>query len=143
MQKKLTELQAFNAMSKLFKIYYNQTQSDDLGGILGGMSFISDKKTADIAMLEIWNECLDKILKKNRLRNYNHLTILQAFLAMGEFIEEYLGCPDMEPIIIFLQDNIQFAAEHKKIDPILWNNWLQCIETVLSSKDSRYYLQLQ
>ncbi len=143
MKKKLTKLQAFNVMSKLFKIYYKQTLSDDLGGILGGMSFVSDKRTADIAMLEIWTECLDKSFIAKRLRNYNHLTPLQAFLGMGEFVEEYFGIIDVEPIINFLEQNAKLAAEHKEIDKILWQNWLRCVDEVLSVKDSRMYLRLR
>lgn len=142
MQKKLTKLQAYNAMSKLFKIYYKETKSDDLGSLLGSMSFISDKKTADIAMLEIWTESLDKIFNKKKLRHYNHLTILEAFLGMGQFLEEYCGKVDLELIIDFLEKNIQLAAQHKKVDPILWQYWLKCVDEVLSTQDSRYYLKI-
>jgi len=44
MKKKLTELQAYNAMAKLFQVYYDLDPSGDIGAILGSMSFLKDKK---------------------------------------------------------------------------------------------------
>ena len=67
MEKKITQLQGFNAVSMLFDIYYVETLSDDLGGILGSMSFLSDGSTADQAMWEVWVEFLDKILEDKSL----------------------------------------------------------------------------
>ena len=141
--KKLTSLQAFNAVGRLLQIYFDKKPSSDLATILGSMSFLRNKKTADDAMWEIWTECLDKIFITKRLRNYNHLTVLQAFLGMGEFLEEYFGTTDVEPIINFLEQNAKLATEHKKIDVTLWRNWLQCVDEVFSVKDSRMYLRLR
>jgi hypothetical protein len=43
MQKKLTELQGYNAMAKLFQIYYDLDPSGDIGDILSSMAFLKDK----------------------------------------------------------------------------------------------------
>ncbi|MBV8661187.1 MAG: hypothetical protein JO129_03530 [Candidatus Dependentiae bacterium] len=136
--KKLTQMQAFNAMSKLFNIYYKQTRSDDLGGILGSMSFVSEKRTADPAMWEIWIESLEK----KDLIKHDLLTTLEAFLAVGCFLEEYFGTTDLESPIDFLELNINNAENKKHVDSALWNNWLKCIDEVLSVKDARDYLKL-
>lgn len=142
MQKKLTELQAFNAMAKLFKIYSKLDPSGDIGGILGSMSFLRDKKPVDRAMLRDWNRCIRIFLGHKNLRNYNYLTPLQAFWAIGPFLEFFFGTTDVTPEIKFLQENMRLAQDKKIIDLVLWQNWLQCVDEVLLVKDSRYYLNI-
>ena len=142
MIKKLTKLQAYNAMVKLFIIYYYLDPSGDIGAIIGIMSFLQNKKTVDRAMWEIWTESLEKILKHKNLRNYNHLTSLQAFLAMGKLLEEYFGTTNLLKDIEFLEYNIRLAANKKRVDKILWKNWLKCVDEVLLAKDSREYFYL-
>lgn len=139
---KLTKLQAYNAMVKLFQIYYDLDPSGDLGIIIGCMSFLQDKKTVDTARWEIWGECLDSMLQHKNLRNYNHLTAWQAFLVVGLYLEEYFGTVDLARDIEFLEANIRLAADHKIIDTTLWKNWLQCVDEVLAVKDSRTYFRL-
>jgi hypothetical protein len=46
---KITQLQAFNAMSRFLDVYYFKTLSDDIGTLLGGISFLSNETTADPA----------------------------------------------------------------------------------------------
>ena len=140
--KKINELQAFNAMAKLFQIYYDLDPSGDIGGILGSMAFLKNKKPIDKAMLKDWKECLDLFLKHKNLRNYNYITCLQAFLAMGEFLEGFFGTKNISWEIKLIQDSVRLARDHKKVDPVLWKNWLQCVDEVLAVKDSRDYFQL-
>ena len=59
MKVKLTKLQAYNAMVKFLDIYYEQTKSDDVGSLLGGMSFLSDDSTADPAAWEDWTDSIN------------------------------------------------------------------------------------
>ncbi|MBV8661188.1 MAG: hypothetical protein JO129_03535 [Candidatus Dependentiae bacterium] len=106
------------------------------------MAFLKNKKPIDRAMLKDWTEYLDTILKHKNLRNYNHLTPFQVFLAVGLFLEGFYGTIDISWEIKFIQKNVKLAHEHKKIDPILWQNWLKCIDEVLSVKDSRMYFYL-
>jgi len=49
MERRLTELQAFNAMVKFLEEYYKKTSSDFMGGLLGGLLFTVDGGTADPA----------------------------------------------------------------------------------------------
>jgi len=141
MQNKITELQAYNAMAKLFQIYYDLDPSGDIGAILGSMAFLKDKKPMDSAMLQDWKKFLGTILKHKNLRNYNHLTALEAFLAMGLFFNYFFGTIGNSWEINFIQDNVKCALENKPIDPILWKNWLKSIDEVLAVKDSRMYFR--
>jgi hypothetical protein len=143
MNKKLTKLQGFNAITKLFQIYYDLDPSGDIGGILGSMAFLRDRRTTDESILEFWTECLDVILKHKNLRDYNHLTPLQVFLAAGDFLEGFYGITDISWEIKFIQQNVRLARDKKLVDPTLWKNWLQCVDEVLAVKDSRTYFRLR
>lgn len=63
MDKKLTELQAFNAMSKFLEGYYERTSSDDVGSLLSDMQILGDGDTADPAAWEDWIESVNDVLK--------------------------------------------------------------------------------
>ncbi len=141
--KKLTQLQGFNVMTKLFQKYYDLDPSGDIGGILGSMAFLKNKKPIDRAMLKDWTGSLDSILKHKNLRDYNHLTPLQAFLAAGDFLEGFYGTTDISWEIKFIQENVRLARDKKTVDPTLWKNWLQCVDEVLAVEDSRMYFRLQ
>ena len=142
MQKKLTKLQAFNAVGRLLQMYFDQTPCGDLATILGSMSFLQDKKTVDRAMWNIWIRSLNQTLKHKNLRNYNYLTILQSFLAMGLYLEGFLGKEELDKPVEFLEHNVRNARNEKLVDPTLWKNWLQCVDEVLAVKDSRAYFYL-
>ncbi len=142
MKQKLTELQAFNAVGRLLQMYFDDKPSGDLATILGSMSFLRNKTTVDDAMWEIWHESLDELLKYKNLRDYNHLTILQSFLAIGLYLEGFLGTEDLDIDVEFLEYNVRQACMKQPVDPVLWKNWLQCIDEVLSVEDSRAYFYL-
>lgn len=142
MQKKLTKLQAFNAISKLFQIYYKQTSSDDYGTLLGAMSFIYTYRTADPAMLEIWTEALNKTFSFKRLRSYNYLSSLQVLKALPFFLEEFFGKNSFDDINFIIKE-IELILNKKVRNSIFWKNWSQCVDEVLSVKDSRDYLKLK
>jgi|HubBroStandDraft_4_1064222.scaffolds.fasta_scaffold325676_1 hypothetical protein len=72
MEKKLTELEAFQAMIKFLDIYYQNTFSDDIGSLLGDMNldnFFKNGTTADPAAWEDWIECINAVLKKTKNEN--------------------------------------------------------------------------
>ena len=49
---------AYLAMYDFLERYYRLTGSDDVGGLLGSMSFLADGSTADPAISEEWEECV-------------------------------------------------------------------------------------
>lgn len=60
MPETLTVRQAYTAMYAYLEHLYQMTNSDDLGGFLGGMSFLPDGATADPA---VWDDWLDAVKK--------------------------------------------------------------------------------
>ncbi|GAA3933395.1 hypothetical protein [Litoribacillus peritrichatus] len=59
---KLTKNQAFLAMYSFLDEYYQLTKSDDVGGLLGSMSILSDGHVADPAIQEDWDEAIEKVI---------------------------------------------------------------------------------
>jgi len=60
----LTSEIAFKAMYSFLDNYYQLTKSDDVGGLLGSMSLLSDGSSADPAIKEEWEEAVEKALKQ-------------------------------------------------------------------------------
>ncbi|MGK7882703.1 MAG: hypothetical protein AB4060_21770 [Crocosphaera sp.] len=58
---KLTEKQAYLAMIEFLDDYYQQTQSDEIGELLGSLQLLEDGKPADPAMWEDWLKSIEKI----------------------------------------------------------------------------------
>jgi hypothetical protein len=64
MNKKLTELQAFNAMRKFLEGYYERTHSDDLGSLLGDLQLFPEGGTFDPAAWHDWIRSVKEVLKE-------------------------------------------------------------------------------
>lgn len=61
--KKISPLEAFKAMQYFLEKYYEQTQSGDVGSLLGGLQMLEDKTTADPAAWYDWMDCVNKVRK--------------------------------------------------------------------------------
>jgi hypothetical protein len=53
---------AYKAMFLFLQKYYRETKSDDVGGLLGGMSFLPQGGTADPASWNDWIKCVQSVL---------------------------------------------------------------------------------
>jgi len=60
--KKLTILEAFEAMKVFLDGYYERTHSGDIGSLLDELEFLEDGGTADPAAWEDWEESVEKVL---------------------------------------------------------------------------------
>lgn len=58
----LTEKQAFLAMIYFLEQYYQQTESDDVGALLGSLQLLEDGMTADPAMWDDWLGVINRTL---------------------------------------------------------------------------------
>ncbi|HAC65515.1 MAG TPA: hypothetical protein DCF68_18785 [Cyanothece sp. UBA12306] len=58
---KLTEKQAYLAMIEFLDYYYEQTQSDEVGELLGSLQLLEDGKPADPAMWKDWLKSIEKV----------------------------------------------------------------------------------
>lgn len=64
-EKKLNIKEAYLAMYRFLEIEYELTGSDDIGGLLGGMSFLEDGGTADPSVWENWIGAIKEIKRKD------------------------------------------------------------------------------
>lgn len=62
MNDKLTALQAFNAITLYLDKYYNITDSDDIGALLGGFQLFEEGGPWDPAAWHDWTEAVNKAL---------------------------------------------------------------------------------
>jgi len=51
---KLTTTEAFQAMILFLETYYEQTQADDIGALLGSLQLLEDGKPADPVLWQDW-----------------------------------------------------------------------------------------
>ena len=65
---KLTQEQAFVATIEFLDNYYQQTQSDDIGALLGSLQLLEDGKPADPAMWYDWLQSVKETLP-NKILN--------------------------------------------------------------------------
>lgn len=54
----MNEQQAYAAMFKFIKVWYESTHADELGSMLGSMSLLRDGRTADDAVWQTWLEAV-------------------------------------------------------------------------------------
>jgi hypothetical protein len=60
--KNLTPELAYLAMYEFFYELYQRTKSDDLGVLLGSMSYLANGQTADPAIWNDWMRCITKAM---------------------------------------------------------------------------------
>jgi len=61
-ENKLTKKEAFLAMYSFLESYYQLTDSDDVGGLLGIMSLLEDGSPVDSAISEDWEDAVKNVL---------------------------------------------------------------------------------
>jgi|HubBroStandDraft_6_1064221.scaffolds.fasta_scaffold3612722_1 hypothetical protein len=77
MTESLTLKQGFLAMYAFLDGFYSRTKSDDVGGLLGDMSFLADGSTADGAAWSDWLEAVRKITEEPD-ENYGLLRLYKS-----------------------------------------------------------------
>ena len=144
---KLTSLQAFNAVFKLFEIYYNEKGSGSIRTSLGmrgfdqqsgNISIMLGTMNLDEGMWEIWIESINAILNEEVVKNHDHFTPLQVFKAIPLYLEGFYGTDFFDDIISLVLD-LRLIIKDRSTDSILWKQWMQCVNDILSVEDSRYY----
>lgn len=63
--KKLTEIQAYDAMFEFLSAYYERTHSDGVGSLLGDLQLGTDRMPADPAAWGDWQASISKVLARD------------------------------------------------------------------------------
>lgn len=133
MKEKLTRLQAYHALIRFLEIYYEQTNSGDLGSLLGGMDFLTDGSTADPAAWEDWTDSVNIVVKTDE-----RLTELQAFNAMRKFLETYHEQTSSSDVEVILNDS-KLLLNNSTVNPMALSNWINCVDIVLKETNDTHY----
>jgi hypothetical protein len=59
---KLTTVEVFQAMILFLETYYEQTQADDIGALLGSLQLLEDGKPADPALWQDWLKSSESVI---------------------------------------------------------------------------------
>ena len=62
----LTDKQAYLVAYEFLKQLYERGPSDDVAVLLGSMTLLDDGGSADPAMLQDWQKCVDLVLRQNQ-----------------------------------------------------------------------------
>lgn len=129
MEKKLTKLQAFNAMVKFLEIYFEQTHSDDAGSLLGDTQLLPGGGTWDPAAWRDWTRSVDTFLNETSKIHQEKLTMTQAFNAMRNFFEGYCKRTNSDDFRTLLS-GMDFLSDGGTVEPAAWKNWTKCVNDI-------------
>ena len=142
MKKKLTKLQAYNAMVSFLDAYYDKNKSENLSDFITYAFFWFDGKTADPEAWPEWKETLQAMSKRDKnFKNLNRLTHLQALHAMVNFFKLYCSLYVQVPLdMIIVLKMLESLQDNRASDPA-WSDWIKSIEDTVVKKDPRVYIQ--
>ena len=148
MERRLTKLQAFNAMVKFLDEYYKKTTSDFMGGLISSLYFTVDGGTADPAFWSEWDDAIKKVLQKQNSEKYVDevlgisVTKSQAFKTMVQFFKDYYE-RGPEPGIMIFFDYLHLLPDDNSGNFIIREKWKTCVDSTLKKKPGvREYLIL-
>jgi hypothetical protein len=133
LENKLTVTQAFDAMTCFLISYWKKTGSDEVANLLSDMNteLWADGSTADPA---IWGEWVDSINVIIKTEKEDTLTVLQAFQAMGKFLEQYIPFNTPSEVVDNLKKGIHIHQDGSIANSVFWKHWVQCVNDTLRKK---------
>ena len=140
--KKLTKLQAYNAMLIFLDRYYGDNKSDNLSDFITYAYFWFDGKPADPAAWPEWQDALKLTAQQNKgFRNQNRLTRPQVLLVITNFFKHYCSLytevPSDMVVVLKILDNLQ----KNKNNSSMWQAWVKAMDEVIIKKDPRFYIE--
>ena len=61
MENKITKLESFKIMNRFLIKYFERTNSEDIGSLLGDMELI-ENRTSDPAVWTDWEQCFNQVI---------------------------------------------------------------------------------
>jgi hypothetical protein len=124
---------AYMAMIIFLEKFYLQTHSDDLGGMLGELSMLSDGSSADSAALYDWNDAVDSVKLGDTSATVSNqeefLTNLEAYDALSVFLQEYVNRTNSPDIQSLVQDLIEAKKDSSSNSLVsLWNATIDFVQ---------------
>jgi len=138
MERRLTELQAFNAITEFLEEYYKKTSSDLIILLLGDMLFWPDGDTIDPAAWVEWDDAVKKVLQKQTCQKPIDetmgiiLTEQQSFQAMVQFFKNYYELTSNLEAVTFL-DSLHLLPDNGS-SHIVREKWKISVNNALKEK---------
>jgi len=146
MERRLTELQAFNTMTKFLDEYYEVTAFDFMGGLISSFFFLPDGGTADPAFWIEWDDAVKKVLQEQTSEKYVDevlgisVTELQAFKTMVQFFKDYYERGPESGITIFF-NYLYLLPDNSSGSSAIREKWKTCVDSAIKEKPGvREYL---
>ena len=120
MENKITVRQAFDAMTDFLTIYWKKTGSDEVACLLSDMDmniFGDGNQTADPAIWGEWIGCVNEV---THTEHADTLTVLQAFQAMGKFLEQYIPFNTPSEAVDVLKNGVRIDENGSIANPDFW-----------------------
>jgi hypothetical protein len=143
--RKLTIEQAYRAMFYFFEHEYEMTNSSELGGMLGSLSWKTwlKKGPADPAAWDDWKDAVKKALtihgniaSGEEVISEQQLTIKQAYHAMFCFLEHEYELVNSDEIAVMIDSFSLGNGENAgPADPLIWKNWQNAVEKAFSIQE--------
>jgi len=148
-EKRLTKLQAYNAMVKFSDKYYEKASAHFVG-TLSSLLFTIDGGTADPAFWEDWGVAIKKVLhEQNSVKHIDEIlgisvTESQAFDIMVQFFKNYYKPDPDDPNAVMFFDYLHLLPDSAgSSSSIIRKKWKTCVDSSLKEKPGiRKYLML-
>jgi len=118
-------------------VYYEKTKSDPINSLLSDMDMRTwgdGNQTADPA---IWGEWIDSINEVIKVSDKDTLTELQAFQAMGKFLEQYIPFNTPSDAVNKLKSGVCIRNARSIVNSAFGEQWVKCVDDVLTKKKQR------
>jgi len=141
MERRLTELQAFNAMTKFLDEYYEATASDFMGGLITSLYFTADGGTADPTFWINWDHAVKMVLhEQNNKKHIDEIlgisvTESQAFKSMVQFFRNYFEPDPDDPGAVMFFDYLHLLSDDNGSGSLtIKEQWKRCVDSALKEK---------
>lgn len=115
--------EAFDLMIIYLDKYYERTNSNDIGGLLGDAMILEDGTTADSAMMDDWLLSVKK--NTNKIDN-NYMDIKCAYLALIDFLKDYGERINSNEIANLISD-MTLVKDNESQNKRCWKEWLEAV----------------
>ncbi len=120
-------LDGYRVMLNFLESYYWKTKADELGGLLGSMSLLSDNTPADPAFEDDWKEAVSQIVGQSKV---DALSSDNVYWAMVTFLRNWaaLGTDGTISELCYILE-----MSSSNID-----DWQNALSTVTTGNDDPY-----
>ena len=131
MSNKISTREAFDAMRLFLEEFYNRTDSDDVGSLLGGIQFCDDNTTMDPAAWDDWLNCI-----MHETCVGGNLSYLEALKSMICFLENYYEQTSSDDVGDIL-GGLLILEDGRTTDPSAWDRWMDCVNKVMNRSQTK------